>query len=425
MLRPWCVLLACCLTGCGVGAATCPPIKGLDALLRPGRVLLLGELHGTQESPAFALDVACHAAHAGVPIVIGLELDSGEQDRVEAYLRSKGTDEDRAALVATHTWSRTYQDGRNSEAMLGLIDGARRLREDGRDVRVVLFDSPGAGSAQARDRAMGANLATAAGSTTGGVLVALAGNLHTRVSRGRPRNPEFEPMGHVLAGKITAERIVALDVAHGNGTAWICAPECGVQRLGGHHGDSRWAIEIDDATRPAGHDGWYHVGAITASPPAGRPDLVRAAAAAAAEPPPAAEPPETTPAVQAQAEDDRPLSELESRVQGAWQAYDYNANSKLWKIDFDERSFHAHAGEDDWYKGRISFDADEDPAHINFAIEDCRCAYVGQTSQGIYYWEESALVVAAPTPGRTRPSGFDPRRGSMMRLRRRAQISAE
>ena len=42
----------------------------------------------------------------------------------------------------------------------------------------------------------------------------------------------------------------------------------GLLRLGGESSGPRWSIEIDDATRPSGHHGWYHVGALTASLPA-------------------------------------------------------------------------------------------------------------------------------------------------------------
>ena len=51
-------------------AADCPTIGGIDAVIRAGTVLMLGELYGTAESPAFVLDVACHATDADLPIVV-------------------------------------------------------------------------------------------------------------------------------------------------------------------------------------------------------------------------------------------------------------------------------------------------------------------------------------------------------------------
>jgi uncharacterized protein (TIGR03067 family) len=409
-----------------VVAGPCPPIEGLDPLMRPGRILLLGEIHGTEESPAFALDVACHAARAKLPVIIGLELSPAEQERVDTFLDSMGTEADRNALLAGGTWQRSYQDGRNSRAMAELIDGARRLRSEGFNLRVALFDASGSGGGQQRDRRMGANLAAVATAAPEAMLIVLTGNQHSRVTRGTPRNSSYEPMGHVLANGTSHERVVALNVAHGPGSAWICAPDCGTQRLGGRQGELRWTIEIDEATRPAGHQGWYHVGGITASPPAGRPDLAEASESTVVDPAsPAAEPSPTRTrrAVSDQAstgeqDDERPLSEAQSKVQGPWQAYDFGANTKTWKIRFDERNFHAAAGTDDWYEGRIVLRPDEDPAQIDFAIDDCRCSYKGMTSNGIYYWDDDSLVIAAPQPGSQRPKKFVERSGQMMRLRK-------
>jgi hypothetical protein len=46
----------------------CKSVSGLSALLKRGKVLLLGELHGTQEVPAFMADVVCTAAKKRLPI---------------------------------------------------------------------------------------------------------------------------------------------------------------------------------------------------------------------------------------------------------------------------------------------------------------------------------------------------------------------
>jgi uncharacterized protein (TIGR03067 family) len=394
-----------------VAAGECPPIEGLEPLLRPGRVLLLGEMHGTEESPAFALDVACHAARAKLPVVVGLELSPAEHARVDEFLDSEGTVTDREALLAGSIWQRDYQDGRNSVAMADLIDGVRRLRREGLKVGISLFDASGASGGQHRDRQMGLNLAAVAEAAPESMLIVLSGNMHSRVSRGNPRDPDYEPMGYVLANAITRERVVALNVAHGNGSAWICGRTCGVQRLGGAHGESRWVIEIDERTRPAGHQGWYHVGAITASPPATRPELGVTEQATAPAPPPAKVVKTTVP-------DEGPLSQDETKVQGHWQAYDYGSVNRQWRIRFDERSFHAEGGTDDWYKGHVVLRPEKDPAQIDFAIEDCLCSHKGKTSTGIYYWEDDSLIIAAPQPGSPRPGRFNTRNGQMMELKK-------
>lgn len=264
----WLFPLTLAMSCVAAASEPCRSIDGIDPLLRAGNVLLLGELHGTVESPAFALDVACHAARAGIPLIVGVELMPSEQARVDAFLDSEGTAEDRAALLAGQLWSREYQDGRNSWAMFDLIDGVRELRGEGRDVRMALFDASNARGGQQRDRDMGRNLAAVISGAPRSMVLALLGNQHSRITRGRSRNPEYEPAGYVLGREASTANLISLNVAHGGGTAWICAPDCGILELRGRHGQSVWTIEIDDATRPAGHTGWYHVGTITASPPA-------------------------------------------------------------------------------------------------------------------------------------------------------------
>jgi uncharacterized protein (TIGR03067 family) len=406
------MILLTTLLAAAAASSPCPPIEGLEPLLKPGKVLLLGELHGTEESPAFTLDVACHAAEAGLEVIVGLELAGEEQMRVDGYLNSKGTGDDRDAMLSGHIWRRDYQDGRNSAAMVELIDGLRRLRVKHDEIRVTLFDATSEGGGQARDRKMGTNLLAVAHAERQAMIIALAGNMHTRTSLGNPRNPEFEPMGYVLS-KGAPGRVTSLNAAHGKGTAWICGPKCGTVQVGGQHGESRWKIEIDEQTRPAGHDGRYHVGGLTASMPAARPDLVRAQ-----QPSKAPARPRAAATVIEAIDAEVPLSEVERKLQGEWQARDFSSNSRLWKMSFDRRAFHAQGGTDDWYKGQIVLDPDAQPAQINFLIEDCRCPYKGQASTGIYYWDGEAIVIAAPQPGIKRPDRFVERSGQMIRLKR-------
>ena len=54
-----------------------------EALFGQTEILLLGEIHGTTEGPAFALDVACLAARGDLPALIGLEVAPAEQGRVD------------------------------------------------------------------------------------------------------------------------------------------------------------------------------------------------------------------------------------------------------------------------------------------------------------------------------------------------------
>jgi len=110
----------------------CPPIEGLAPLLAAGHGLLLGEMYGTVESPAFLANVVCLAIQAGRPVTVALEIPFQEEARITAYLGSAGAAADRKALLGGPFWQDAYQDGRRSEAMLALLESLRRLRRSRR-----------------------------------------------------------------------------------------------------------------------------------------------------------------------------------------------------------------------------------------------------------------------------------------------------
>lgn len=72
MLAVW--WLASCST-CG-GAAPCESLQGAEQLRpRPGlRCIIVGETHGTTETPAIFADLICAAREDKRPIIVGIEL---------------------------------------------------------------------------------------------------------------------------------------------------------------------------------------------------------------------------------------------------------------------------------------------------------------------------------------------------------------
>ena len=111
-----------------------------------------------------------------------------------------------------------------------------------------------------------------------------------------------------------------------------------------------------------------------------------------------------------------PLSAQELKFQGDWQAYDVKTNKKSYKMKFEVRDFRADVG-DEWYEGYIAIRTDEEPAHLDFMIEDCRCGFKGRASTGIFYWDGETIVVSAPPPGDARPQEFKENSGDMLRLK--------
>ncbi len=121
-------LVVLVLPGLVVAGSPCESIEGLADRIEPGRIFLLGEMHGTQQSPAFVASIACAVAARGLELVVGLELVTTAQEQVDTYLDSQGRPADREALLQHVTWTRSYQDGRNSVAMRDLIERVRRLK---------------------------------------------------------------------------------------------------------------------------------------------------------------------------------------------------------------------------------------------------------------------------------------------------------
>jgi len=241
-------------------------------VIAPGGTLLLGDLHGTREIPAFVGQVVA-ALVATQPVVLGLEILRDQVPSLDTYLASDGGPAARAAALRDPWWQAEYQDGRRSLAMLDLLDTVRRLRAGGARVDIVCFDANATGpdGAAGRDAAMAANLIAARSARPDATLVAYAGNAHTRRSA-MPKRPDYQWMAMLLAK--AGISFVTINAHYTEGSAWICqgggASGCGPTMLGGS-GDAN-GVHLEPGTEGA-YDGWFGVGAITASPPAAFPAL--------------------------------------------------------------------------------------------------------------------------------------------------------
>jgi hypothetical protein len=247
--------------GAGATVPQCDKVPGSDRLLRPGAMVLLGEIHGTSEGPEAVADLACLALDRGFRVAVGLEIPVAEQAAVDLFLESEGTAQDRSKLISSQFWQKDYQDGRSSAAMLELIETLRRYKAEGGQVRVVLFDERT--THWSRDRSMANVLARAYQRDALSFFVALTGNLHSDLTG----EGDSGPMGYELRRLLQYGEIVSLRLTHGGGTAWVCTPEeCGVVKLRGREATA--GIELEPGPAPGSQVGSYHLGEITASPPA-------------------------------------------------------------------------------------------------------------------------------------------------------------
>ena len=241
-------------------------IENLSALAG-APIILLGELHGLEAVPAFAIDLACRLTAAGTPVLLALEIPRQEQTRIDAFLASKGGGPNEAALLDGAFWRREFQDGRSSRARLALLDAARALRAEGLPLRVAAVDDASVPS-PARDSAMASGLLAA--KRPGETALLLVGDLHARTKPGAPWNPNIVWAGVQLRAK--EPKLVSLVNRFLGGEAWLCtgnAPsDCGIRTVKGRGGAGGFRIERFAATDSIGFDGTFDIGPATPSVPA-------------------------------------------------------------------------------------------------------------------------------------------------------------
>ena len=56
--------------------SVCPAISGLDPCLKPGQIIPLGEIHGTEECPGHVQEMVCNALKQDLSLSVGLELQT-------------------------------------------------------------------------------------------------------------------------------------------------------------------------------------------------------------------------------------------------------------------------------------------------------------------------------------------------------------
>ena len=244
----------------------CQPLPGADALWsRPGiRFILLGEIHGTTETPELFRDLVCAAAAAQRPVVVGLERATREQAAIDAFLARDNHAAATDALLAENGW-RIF-DGRSSRAMLKLLEALRLLKLNGRISAVVAFDDARRDESNAaREQRMASALMAAAGRYANALVVALTGNLHAskKLIDGFGSYP-------FMAMLLPAAQTVSLLAADSGGEAWTQMENgCQPHKLRSTGGDRRGIALSEKAAPLPGFDGTASTGlAATASPPA-------------------------------------------------------------------------------------------------------------------------------------------------------------
>jgi hypothetical protein len=227
---------------------------------------MLGEFHGTEQSPRFVGDLACTLTARGLPVTVALELPVESSSRLGRLVADDRPNANDWQILFTNT----IQDGRRSTAIAGLVERLAAMRHAGANVELASYAPDSAPTGQERDEGMARALAALAGQRR--LLIVLSGNYHNRLRAGTAITPQYRPAGFELARLIDAARITSLDVGYDAGTAWFCGgskpSDCGIRPVRARHPLPWGTIALFDSLDAEGYQGRFGVGSLTPAFPA-------------------------------------------------------------------------------------------------------------------------------------------------------------
>lgn len=249
-------------SGQNLPVSACAEIPGTASLLSASRIVMVGEIHGSNEMPAEFMRIVCSALQRGQAVSVGLEMvDPGRA--LDAYIGSSGDAAARQALLAERHWN-GMRDGRSSLAWLDMIDTFRAWRQQGLPLSVfALNDKPFTGD---RDQAMAARLREERTARPVALILTYTGNVHSMLKRAGWMPAQMPtPMGALVADLAP----VSIELTSDGGKSWMCTGpgQCGATSLpatleNGPPYVTRRAAQADLYTLQ------LNVGQTTASPPA-------------------------------------------------------------------------------------------------------------------------------------------------------------
>ncbi len=290
------MILMTTIMAAAAAAASCPLPDGWDAVAASHpHYVILGEIHGTVESPAFVGDLACALVERHERLLVALEQDSTNDAALQLAWRLPPA-EFESAVGNTLGW-RGRMDGNGSMAIRALLIRLQAMKARGAPINIVAFNGardeaqaarfrslPGQGPHEA---AQADNIVQAVNADRYDRVIVLVGNLHASKAPVKRGGTQFEPMAMRLA---SAGPSVSLQMLGGAGSTWSCQAKPGVTFQSGQPIPSD-TIEcgphlfrgISNAARspsiligrqPDGtvpdfvYDGYVWLGSTTASPPA-------------------------------------------------------------------------------------------------------------------------------------------------------------
>lgn len=214
------MLAALALLAASVPSPACTSVEGASSLWakRETRWVIVGEMHGTNETPDAFTNLVCLAARSRGAVTVAIEYPADMQPILDAWLASDGGEAARAALLAGPFWRKPMQDGRTSIAFLRMLDRLRLMHRAGTVRSVRGFDLPADGSDKRDRNAAMADRLTKIAAANSGLVMVLVGNFHAIVHNMPTPQGTIRPAASLLP----AEKRIAVSVVGAGGSIWSC-----------------------------------------------------------------------------------------------------------------------------------------------------------------------------------------------------------
>jgi hypothetical protein len=224
-------------------------------------VVVVGEMHGTREVPAFVSRLVKILSQGTKSLTVALEIDTYLQNDLDEFLKTGNFDN----LVSLDYFK--YPDGRSSMAMGSLLKELRNIE----GIKIVCFDIASTIDTEVnRDSLMGVNLAS---NYYGGKMVVLTGNLHANLQEGYWR-PKFKSaVFHFKKMKNLNGKLISLNTYFNGGTIWNCMQDGCMERKA--YANPEWAkkyglknfMVVSEDQDDNGYNGFVYFEKVTASKP--------------------------------------------------------------------------------------------------------------------------------------------------------------
>ncbi len=241
-------------------------IPSVVAAINKEKLIFLGELHGSNEMPAFLVSLACYYVQSGERVLIALEMPDDQNNALASFLKSPSDDIANIALSSLRMnkfWSRKG-DGRQSRAMLTAINNFRGISQkyslDLIGVDLPIDDYNNEKIAITRDQYMAKNIESYMQTNRYDRIIFYAGNNHTRLTK---RKNIDSPVAYYMKKSKPFSIVLSFKI----GELWACTNKCGIHKF--EYNKNNSAPENVFVHRDANDfDGIVYFKLVTASQPA-------------------------------------------------------------------------------------------------------------------------------------------------------------